>query len=359
MDKLTVIKEEKTDKWDKEVDKYNGGLFMTSIWINCISNSIIKPVYLKFLKGEENVALTAGVEICSDKGKFRQLLFYSGIALKSKDPLMAGECKNTLYSYAKRNGYHRISLRSYDDQTYLPVKTKKFKRTERSEFVFYLEEDDISANFSPDVRRRARKAGKNGAVIKKSDSAEMTSRLFKLIDETYKIRQSKGRGPYSFLFLPFFKVEQIKSLVRKKYAVFYYTEMNGEIMSVSLVLTINKKAYGVLMGTSGDGYKAGVPPFHHYEQTRLMKNEGYKYYNIGGVQSGPKYEGLRRFKESLGAEPVISYEEVTSFINKPYSFLNPLLNTKWILLHMNFLPWKFKKAVIKIIDLAIRKKDRY
>ncbi len=257
MDQLTVIKEEKTDNWDKKVDKFNGGLFMTSIWINCISNSIIKPVYLRFLKGEENVALTAGVEICGGKRKFRQLLFYSGIALKSKNPQLAGECKNALYSYAKHNGYHRISLRSYDDQTYLPVKTKKFKRTERSEFVFYFEEDDISTNFSPDVRRRARKAGKNGAVIKKSDSAEMTSRLFKLIDETYNIRQSKGHSPYSFLFLPFFKVEQIKSLVRKKYAAFYYTEIKGEIMSASLVLTINKKAYGVLMGTSGDGYKAG------------------------------------------------------------------------------------------------------
>ncbi len=106
-------------------------------------------------------------------------------------------------------------------------------------------------------------------------------------------------------------------------------------------------------------YTAGVPPFHHYELTRLLKNEGFKYYNIGGVQLGPKYEGLRRFKKSLGAEPVRSVEEVTNFINKPYSFLNPLLDTKWMLLHMNFLPWKFKKAIIKIIDLAIRKRDRY
>ncbi len=359
MDEVTLIKEKKTENWDKEVDRYNGGLFMTSIWINCISNEIIKPVYLKFLKGEENVAITAGVEICRDTGKFRQLLFYSGIAYKSKDPQLAEKCKNALYSYAKRNGYHRISIRSYDDQTYFPAKSKKYRKSERSEFVFYFEEDDISGNFSPEVRRRARKAAKNGAVLKKSDSPEMTSRLFKLIDTTYNIRQSKGHNPYSILFLPFFKSEQIRSLVGKKHALFYYTEMNGEIMSVSLVFTINKKAYGILMGTSGKGYKAGIPSFHHYEKTRLMKDEGFEYYNIGGVQQGPKYEGLRRFKKSLGAKPVRSTEEATKFINKPYSYLNPLLDTKCVLLHMNFFPWKLKKAVIQIIDLAIRKRDRY
>ncbi len=357
---MIVERVDNSKNWDEELAYFNGGLFMTSAWLSAISNNDIKPVYLRFIQDDKPMAIAGGIEVLVGKGPAMQLLFYSGIASSSKDSFLIKKCKYELYRYARENGYQRVVMKSYDNQSYIPAKISEFKELERMEYIFRFNnyKDPMIDGFSRSLRRKVRKAQREGTVLKKSYSVELIEKLFKLINETYNIRQSKGYGAYVYLFLPYFGRNEIERLVSGKHAALYYAERQNEILSISLVFSYQNKAYGILMGTSRNGYKAGAPSFMSYELACMLKEQGYAYLNIGGVQRGIKHKGLKDFKDSLGADIVASSEEVTNFLNPPLSFLNPLLNLKRFLGDLKVLPWRLKKLIIDIIDLILKKRDQ-
>ncbi len=357
---MVIERLENPKNWDEELANFQGGLFMTSAWLSAVSNKDIKPLYLRFILDEKPFAIAGGIDVLVGKGPARQLLFYSGIASGSKDPFLIKKCKYELYMFARKNGYQRIVLKSYDNQSYVPAKIREFKRMGRMEYIFRLDnyKDSVIDGFSRSLRRKARKAKREGAVLKKSYSVELIGKLFRFINETYDVRQSKGYGAYVYLFLPYFGRDEIVRLVKAKHAALYYAERNNETLSMSLVFSCQKKAYGILMGTSRDGYKAGAPSFLNYELACILKEQGYSYLNIGGVQRDVKHQGLKDFKDQLGTDVVASGEEATNFLNPPLSFLNPLLNLKRFLSGFKVLPWRFKKTIIKLIDLILKKRDQ-
>jgi len=345
--------------WDEALENFKGGLFMTTAWLSAISKNDRKPVCLKFYQGDKLVAVAGGIEVFFLSSQNKQLLFYSGIASRSADPSLTKRCKEALYNYARKEGYQRITLKSYDNQSHVPVKTRNFRETQRLEYVFDLHKnkDTIIKSFDKDLRRRVRKAKREGVVFRKSNSPELTEQLFKLIDETYNIRQSKGYSNYYHLYLPFFNRPEINELINNANATFYIAEREKEILSMQLVLTWGKRAYGILMGTSSEGYKVGAPSVILYEISCTLKDQDYLYYNIGGVPRSIKHIGVRNFKDTLGATRVKSAEEVTNFINPPRIFLNPLLYFKWFLEDHRVLPWQIKKPIIHSIDRRLKKRD--
>ncbi len=347
------------DNWDEALENFKGGLFMTGAWLSAISKNDRKPVCLKFYQGDKLVAVAGGIEVSFLSPKNKQLLFYSGIAFGSADHSLTSRCKEALYNYAREKDYKRITLKSYDNQTHVPLKTPNFRETWRSEYVFDLQKnkETIIKNFDNDLRRRVRKAKREGVIFRKSNSPELTEHLFNLIDETYKIRQSKGYSNYYHLYLPFFNRPEINDLINKTNATFYIAEREKEILSMQLVLTWGKRAYGILMGTSSEGYKVGAPSLIFYEISCTLKDQDYHYYNIGGVPRSIKHIGVRNFKDTLGATRVKSAEEVTNFINPPRKFLNPLLYFKWFLEDHRVLPWQIKKPIIHSIDRRLKKDD--
>jgi hypothetical protein len=355
---IAIARVENSLSWDKELESYQGSIFMSSSWISVISKNQIKPVYLKFFEDDKPVGLLGGIEFPMGKGSARQLFFYSGIATERKDASLLIHCKTALYEYAQRSGYQRISLRSYDYHSYLNAFVGHFKTRERMEYVFYLDKD-VEANFDRDLRRRVRKAHREGVIFGSSSLPEMTDLLFNLIGETYKMRQSKGYGRYEYLFMPFFSSEEIEELVKRGAGRFYYVEKDQEILSMQFVIVHKKKAYSILMGTSSNGYKEGAPSFLFYELAMTLRDQGYRYLNIGGVSRGGRHIGLKKFKDSLGAETVKSAEEVTNFIARPLSYLNPFLELKRFLINLKFMPGRIKKPFMLFIDLIIQKKDRY
>lgn len=359
--KIDVEKIETPDIWDQQLKNYNAGIFMSSAWLTALSNNERKPVYLRLLLGSEPVAVLGGLGIFIGKGPAKQLLFYSGIASRSKDPSLMKSCKLALYEYAGKNGYKRISMKSYDHHSYVPAKISQFKEWKRAEYIFYLDRNKevIINGFDKDFRRRARKAKRDGLIIKNSNSSELTDIMLKLINETYEIRQQKGYGQYSYTFLPFFEKIQINKLINQGHASFYLAQRENEILSIQLVFSWEGKVYGIYMGTSANGYKLGAPSFLLYEIVGILKDKGYSYYNIGGVQRSPKHSGLRNFKDSLGSEIVNSSEEATNFSGLPLSFLNLFLDLKRFLLEGKIIPWRIAKLLIYIIDIILNKKDKY
>ncbi len=350
-----------TDNWDEELEYFGGGLFMTSAWLSVISNVNREPVYLRFIENNKPVAVIGGIEFYIKEKEARQLFFYSGIAAKNQDPEFIRRCKIALYQYARKNNYRRISIRSYDHHSYVDARVKQFKKTKSIEYIFYFDKDNdtIINRFSKSVRRRARKSKREGAVLKNSNSPELSETLFRLIDETYNVRQSKGYGAYVHNYMPFLCRNVIETLLKKNYASFYFTEMQGEILSINFLLTWKKKAYGILMGTSRNGYKAGSPSFHYFELVNMLKNQGYLYYNLGGIHRSIKHIGLKKFKDSLGAEVLDSADEVTNFLSPPLMFLNPILDLKRFIRDFKYFPEILKEPAKYAYNLIMKGRDKY
>jgi hypothetical protein len=353
---------ENSDMWDRALESFRGGIFMTTAWITAMSNNERKPVYLRFIQDDKPMAYLGGLEVYIKNGSGRQLFFYSGITSDIHDALFISRCKIALYNYARKNCYQRISIRSYDYQSFVDTRVTQFKlRKKRIEYVFRFDrnDDSIFNGFSRSVRQRARKVSREGAVLKKGNSPELIEKLFSLINETSDLRRSKGYGAYSYLFLPFCRQAEIETLVRGGHASIYYTEMHGEILTIELFLEYKNKAYGILMGTSLKGYKIGTPSFHYFEIARLLKDKGYLYYNVGGVPGSKKHHGLQEFKSRLGAEVISSSEEVTNFISPALSYLNPFLDLKRLLREIKFVPGRIKRPFMLFIDLFVQKRDQF
>jgi hypothetical protein len=355
---VVIERLENSPTWDKELESFKGSIFMSSSWITVISNNERKPVYLRFIEDDKLVALAGGIELPVNKGPGKQLFFYSGIASGSTDASLVRKCKSSLYEYAKTCGYQRISMRSYDDHSYLNARVRQFRERERMEYVIYFGMDNkqFCKCFDRDLRRRVRKAKKEGAVFRESNSPELIEVLFALINETYHLRQSKGYGKYNYLYLPFFSSDAIEKLLETGQASFFYVEKDEEIMSIQLVILQGGRAYCTLMGTSMAGYREAAPSFLFYELAMTLKDMGYYYMNIGGVPRGKRQTGLKKFKDSLGAAIVKSAEAQTDFISFPLSYFNPLLELKRFI-RLKPVPGKIRMPFLFFIDLIVQKRD--
>lgn len=357
---IVIERVENPENWDVELDYFRGSLFMTRPWIESVADHERTPLYLRFRNNGEVIGVLGGLEVFVRDRPEKQLLFYSGISSRINEPSVAGDFKNALYDYAKMNGFSRIIMKSYDHHSYVPAGISKFKEFKRTEYVFDLsmEKDLIMKGFKRDVRRKVKKAEESGMVLENSCSPEFVERLFNLLDETLTTRKSKGYGVYDCLYIPLFDQREIENLVRNKGASFYYAGHENEILSIQLIFTHMKKAYGIFFGTSPRGYQLASPSFLFYKVTEELKDKGFLYYNIGGVQRGKAHSGLKRFKDTLGAGLIESAEETTNFLNCPLSCLNPLLNTKRILSGEGKIPWRLRKPVIDLAEKLIGKKDQ-
>jgi hypothetical protein len=328
--KVFVELVENPETWDNQLEEFNGSLFMTGKWIDIISAKGRSPVYFRFIFNGNVIALLGGIKLLYPKYNLKQLFFYSGIAAKTKDPELIRKCKLSLYEYAKKNNYFRIRMRSYDHISSVQVKLNQFKETQRIEFITFLDKDksEIFKSFDSDVKRRARIAKSKGVLLKNSKSISFIEKMMALLEETRKVRRSKGYGEYDYSYLPFFKSEAINRLVSAGHASFYYAEFDNEILSIQFVFECQGKAFEIFEGTTLNGYKMNAPSFMMYEVTGLLKDRGYKYYNHGGVPQGLSHAGLKKFKAKIGAISVDSYEGLTSFITFPLNLLNPFFKFK-------------------------------
>jgi len=305
--------------------------------------------------------MIAGLVRPVGKSEEKQLFFFSGIAIREKNYDLLKECKKKLLAYAKKNGYSRVIMKSYDYNNYSPASIKEFIPFDRAEFVLDLtiDEQKLIKGFNPDLRRRVRKAKRSGVNVKHSYSPGLLEVLFQLLESTQNMRVSKGYDKYNLIPMPFMNAASIKNLLEKRNAVFFYAEFNGQIIGMQFMVMTAGRAYGLLMGISPEGYKLAAPSALFYDTTIFFKNNGYTSYNMGAVPLGEKNKGIRKFKLSLGTQIIHSAEETTGFLMKPLTRLNKYIQLKRILMNI-YLPWKIKKILIKTIDsFFIKGRDEY
>ena len=346
--------------WDKLLEKYRGSLFLSTSWLESIKSKDKVPVYFLFKMKDQILGLIAGLERPVGKGPEKQLFFFSGIAIFSNNAELLKACKRELMKYAKENSFYRVIIKSYDCTKYTPAYVKGFVPFEREEFVIDLtvEKEKIINNVAKRYRRYIKKAIKKGAEFGFSNSEKHLDTLFYLMGFTQEKRISKGYENYNMLTMPLMSPEDIKKLLKNQTATLYYIKFNGNIVSIQLVLTAVKRAYGVYMGTHPDGYKISAPSVLYHLIALKYKDGGYFSYNLGGIPLGAKNKGLKRIKSFMGASSVKSKEETTDFLLPPLSGLNKYLILKRKLSGFP-LPWRIKKLILRMIDHIIKGRDKY
>jgi lipid II:glycine glycyltransferase (peptidoglycan interpeptide bridge formation enzyme) len=348
---VTIEEAEDLISWDHNLSSFTYSIFLSTTWLTAIAAESHTLIFLVFKEEKQVIAMLSGLSVPYKSGK-KQLFFFSAPAFNLNTYKKAPACLDALYDYARIKGYVRIIMKSYDfhaPEVHFPL---RYKIKERKEYVFQLtdEAEKLIGTFDPEIRRLARKAQKNDVLIKEYSSVEWVDELFRLLDETYKIRQEKGYGDYSYLFLPYLDKEKIKNLVIAKNAFFLVAEYQREPVSIQLLVHHNHAAYGLLMGNSVTAYKTGAPSLLFREGLKILHSRGFRYYNIGGVQQSKSHEGLRRFKDKLNASILVSSELETNFIGFPYNFFNPLLMLRRNLENGSKLPWRLRKEIIRWIN---------
>lgn len=82
----------------------------------------------------------------------------------------------------------------------------------------------------------------------------------------------------------------------------------GDIIAVSILYLVKNKAYGLY--TAQDQYSgAGLGQFLYWKSIEYLKNEGFRWYDLGGAGEKNQSDGIYIFKKSIGGAYVDLGEE--------------------------------------------------
>ncbi|NLF43197.1 MAG: GNAT family N-acetyltransferase [Bacteroidales bacterium] len=360
MELSILVSREPVHEWDEMLDVHHGSIYLYTGWLNGIASVQREPVYFLFKDNEEVVAMLSGFirPVCN--GPHKQLFFYSGIASAQNNPEILIAAKKALLDYARKNNYYRVILKSYDYNTYLEARIKPYCEFKRSECVLDLNcsENDLINGFKDSYRRNMKRGLSRGAAFGFGFEAGLVDAMLLLMNETQRVRCSKGYGKYGLLTMPFLNRDEMVRMLEQRNAAIFYIRLAERIVSAQFVVMIRTKAYGILMGTSEDGYHIYAPSVLFYKTALYLREEGFKSYNLGGIPIGRKNKGVEKFKLDMGARLYCSSEEATGFLLSPlrkYNFLLWLRKT----VSFGFLPWKVKNFLFKIIDLFLKGREHY
>ncbi len=326
MIQITEIKNPR--EWKKDLNNFEFSIFIIPEWIECFADSMKAPVYFNFNKGNIVVGKIAGLIINYKDSGARKLFFFAGPAFPVAEKGIVSLLLSCLTDYAIRNKFKRLIVKSYDYKTSCKFIRNDLKTTDRCEYIIDLRKsiEEIQSNYRKLVLRKVKKSEKSNAEFVKGDSLELIDCLISLLEETKRIRLSKGYSNYSYFYIPYVNKITLNKIISNKITSLYYVKAENEITCISLILAYNKKAYAFLIGANTYAYKLGIPYFLMYRLINELKRNKFVYFNLGGIPADKSGKGLIFFKESLGAKKVIVTHCSTNYLTLPHMLLNPLLN---------------------------------
>ena len=174
-----------------------------------------------------------------------------------------------------------------------------------------------------------RAAERNGLTFHENSYPKIIDDLLFLLEETKSIRLSKSYEKYSYFYISWLDKEILCKLIKNRIARAFYVKKQDDILSVSLELVHNKKAYGLFIGTNQVGYKLKANTLLNFKVIETLKSEGVEHYNFGGVPDDTNSKGLIFYKTSFGANEHMCTGGYTPHLQNPS--LNYLTNVylKW------------------------------
>jgi len=177
-------------------------------------------------------------------------------------------------------------------------------------------EEMIFSNFHKNNRRDIRYALKNGVIIEKLKPSEGSIKVFNGIYKT--TMDKKGASDFYYFNTDYFKALQTFS--PDKMDIFVARNNNGIPISAALILKKGEFSHYHLSGTDRNYTKLCGNNLLLNEVILSMKEEGRKFFHLGGAAESQK--GLYRFKQKFSKQTIPYYVVKKIFDENAYKHIN-------------------------------------
>lgn len=188
--------------------------------------------------------------------------------------------EKSIYEYRKRD---------YDFRTY-GEDEHSFSQPRHSMIlpISGMSEDDLFKSFSSSTRRYLRKSFRSGVetVLETND---------KTLDKFYELTKIMAERQ-GVTYRP---KEYFQRLIDHSGGIIFTTYYEGEALSSSLLIPYGDKVY-YLYAASSNEHRNKMPNYNMiWEEIKWSRENGYDYFDFGGVFSLDSLDGLYRFKEGF------------------------------------------------------------
>ncbi|MDG5800147.1 GNAT family N-acetyltransferase [Marinilabiliaceae bacterium ANBcel2] len=321
--KKITVKEVSFPEWTTTLEKYNHSLFFVYEQQISKNSDHIEVLFLKFIYNSKIVAKLSAI-IISKPFKNRQLYSHGAPALKEFSRAQYLQCLYALYNYCKQSKINRIEIKGFDNIYSYIIKSPPFFKTQIDEYYVDLTSFDLKRSCNRNFLRKLKKNEKKSYRIITDTSGKYIDNLIELLETTHQYRKEKYQTNYNPFYTVGLNSNNLKEFKDHPNLKYYILTNKKKIECIQLNIEYNKRAYGLLLGSSVESYNIGSRAILDHYIIDSLKTRNYIYYNMGSVPVGSDGSGLSQYKQSVGAKLKSSYGVYTHFIQPPYTLLNHL-----------------------------------
>lgn len=324
---MKIIDAKNREKWDKFVTSHPEANFLQS-WdfynfYQSRGNAIVRRIAVN--DNDEIVAAYAGVVEAAKRG--RHLAIAGGPILNWGQLALVEMVFQDMTEQGKRHQCAFVRVRPQLE--YSAESLELMRRLGAKPAPMYLsvefagilnlekDEDEILKGMRQRLRRKLRKAAKEGITVEKSTDP-------KDIHEFYEI-QMQTAGRHGFVaFSEDFLTKQFTAFAKHGEAVLYSAKYQGETLAQNFMIFYGNEAsyhYGV---SSELGTQLSGAPLLHLEAMRDARERGIKRYNFWGIveedETWHRFYGVSQFKRGFGVEE-FKYVPAHDFVLKPARYV--------------------------------------
>lgn len=313
-------------EWEHCLLGFAGSPLLSGHFINAVATVERQPVLLRFYRGNECIGLLAGLVAPVGAGVLRKqsssLICYTGIAYRSVlDSNSKHACITALLAYGRKKGWYFVDLLAYDQPHALPPGILPWHH-EISEYFLDLQPspEELLSAAKPKVRQTYRKLLKSGARFELCEAKNRVSILQDLMFCTKSKRVGRGNTDYQYIGLPGVDFAALERCCRSGVGAVYLTFVEPEPCVATFVLRFGTRAIELLRGCNQLGYESGANTFAALAVLFLMREQGCREINTGGVPADPAGDGgqgMEFFKKSLGFQLRTCWGGRSAFLQGP------------------------------------------
>lgn len=304
----------------------NQSVFTHHKWIESFSDQNKKKVFLCLKHGNTVIAKIAGLKIQKRAPLGNELFFYSGPRIISQNGYDNRDLIGALLNYAKENKYHRLVVSSYDNWHNCIAQIPEAYLNNRQDYIFDITDQNPHQSHNNQFKKNYKKSLRVNPILIENSTEEGLSNLIKLLRITHSIRMKKKCDNYNFYYMPHTNEEQLRQIIKNQLAKIYEVRVDDTTHVIALNLEDNNSVLGLFMANDEFAYKNGLVAYFIHHMIDQYHAKGFTRYNFGGIPKGKKNEGLRTFKESIGAKPLKLNGITTNFLQYPHKLANPVLH---------------------------------
>ncbi|GAO28499.1 GNAT family N-acetyltransferase [Geofilum rubicundum] len=321
---LLVLKQVSAIKWSADLEAFPSGLFHCAEWVYALSGKQTPAIFLNFESPEgEVLGKLSGLILPGNRLMGRKLYFFSSLLLRGRDKQLRSVCMEALQLYARREGFSRVLIYSFDARSSECLSFKGYYCEAMHEFVIDFSKSGGHVKMSSNLKRNAKKAIKAGVKIHRSTSISVLKRMMDLLLVTKEERRQKYGQDYNPMYIQNMNETSLGRLLDSGIGVMYYSELDGEINTVLFALENPQQLYFLLMGSDRVAYENGIPALVAQHVSHYAREVGKIYYNLGVIpRENSGGAGVRQFKQQQGAIEQMGHCYYSQFLKFPARLFN-------------------------------------